>query len=450
MNDRNIINKGYLIDYKRKKWTEPEINLLKNLYEGLGLSCAECSFFIKKSKEAVNIKVVRLKLRHNKNQTASIKSRNMSKENNPMYGIVCWNKGLNKYTSESLSRTSKALSEKGKDKRRGYSYDWTKKLRNFIRKRDNYKCVMCDKTQKENKYNLDVHHIDGNKLNSDMRNLVSLCKSCHTTVHNNPKFNDYIKKYYIYCSSDAYNENSYNEEVYIPIIHGANLDYLEKDNHETNDFYLENNTLKTKDKTKITFKKYPLNILSYAILISEFNFDCCLDVKKIIYKINYRVLKINKVEISDALDKILLGKNPKKALDFLQETDVIKYLEPNLALQWEYDQNSKYHKLDLWNHTMTGLDYLVKQGADLNTRLAFLYHDIGKPHSMIKKFDKEIQKEVHGFHKHDLIGCEMIKTMVAPRLKWSKERTRIISELVLNHMRDDSPLKEADMNSKGF
>ena len=40
-------------------------------------------------------------------------------------------------------------------------------------------------SQKELKEKLHVHHIDFNKENLDENNLVSLCRSCHITLHNN-------------------------------------------------------------------------------------------------------------------------------------------------------------------------------------------------------------------------------------------------------------------------
>jgi hypothetical protein len=62
-----------------------------------------------------------------------------------------------------------------------YPKEFNKKLKKNIKIRDNYTCVICDKkTQK-----LDIHHIDYNKTNSNERNLISLCHSCHSKTNIN-------------------------------------------------------------------------------------------------------------------------------------------------------------------------------------------------------------------------------------------------------------------------
>lgn len=51
-----------------------------------------------------------------------------------------------------------------------------------VMERDNYECQMCG-----NKHKLIVHHIDdsgqGDDVNNDMGNLVTLCRSCHINLH---------------------------------------------------------------------------------------------------------------------------------------------------------------------------------------------------------------------------------------------------------------------------
>lgn len=57
------------------------------------------------------------------------------------------------------------------------------KLKEKIRKRDNYACQECGMTQGEHKkkYNriLHVHHIDGNDANNVEENMTTLCYKCH-------------------------------------------------------------------------------------------------------------------------------------------------------------------------------------------------------------------------------------------------------------------------------
>ncbi len=70
-------------------------------------------------------------------------------------------------------------------------------LREQIRKRDNYICQKCNRTQKmefqEFKIKLSIHHIDYNKMNSKKDNLITLCHRCNNKVNKN---RNYYKKYF--------------------------------------------------------------------------------------------------------------------------------------------------------------------------------------------------------------------------------------------------------------
>lgn len=63
-----------------------------------------------------------------------------------------------------------------------YGLGWTIKRKRFIRERDGYKCAVCDVSG-----NI-VHHIDYNKKNHELDNLITLCKSCHTRTNWNRDF----------------------------------------------------------------------------------------------------------------------------------------------------------------------------------------------------------------------------------------------------------------------
>ena len=68
-----------------------------------------------------------------------------------------------------------------------YPLGWTRKLRKHIRKRDNYICQICGRSELENKRKLSVHHVDYNKNNLNPLNLISLCVVCHSKVNYNRK-----------------------------------------------------------------------------------------------------------------------------------------------------------------------------------------------------------------------------------------------------------------------
>ena len=72
-----------------------------------------------------------------------------------------------------------------------YSPDFNSRLKNIIKKRDNDTCQECGKRGFEciNKngvcYGLQVHHIDYNKHNNLVDNLICLCNHCHSKTNFN-------------------------------------------------------------------------------------------------------------------------------------------------------------------------------------------------------------------------------------------------------------------------
>lgn len=60
----------------------------------------------------------------------------------------------------------------------GYPKEFSPALRHQIRKRDNFTCQNCFAHQ-DSVSTLHVHHIDYNKFNNNLMNLIALCVKCH-------------------------------------------------------------------------------------------------------------------------------------------------------------------------------------------------------------------------------------------------------------------------------
>jgi len=105
-------------------------------------------------------------------------------EKNPFYG--------KKHTEQSKKKIANRHYKSGKDhhwfkpdRTRQYSLEWQDTLKEAIRERDNYICQRCGVPQEECNRQLDVHHIDGDKINCDPSNLIAFCVSCHSKVERN-------------------------------------------------------------------------------------------------------------------------------------------------------------------------------------------------------------------------------------------------------------------------
>ncbi len=95
----------------------------------------------------------------------------------------CYNKARIKYY----------IGEKSANWQGGISFEpyplgWTKTFKEQIRKRDEYKCQVCGCPEIECYEKLSIHHIDYNKKNIGERNLISLCRRCHTKTNGNREY----------------------------------------------------------------------------------------------------------------------------------------------------------------------------------------------------------------------------------------------------------------------
>lgn len=64
-----------------------------------------------------------------------------------------------------------------------YGSEFDTQLKEQVRFRDKYKCRICGCSQLENGRQLDIHHIDYDKRNNNLNNLIALCHVCHTKTN---------------------------------------------------------------------------------------------------------------------------------------------------------------------------------------------------------------------------------------------------------------------------
>ena len=100
-----------------------------------------------------------------------------------------------KLTLEHRKKISKAhggekssLWRGGVENIQGYTPLFSKQLKERIRVRDNFHCRICGIPELECKKRLAIHHIDYNKHNCKVDNLISLCQSCHNKTNLKRKF----------------------------------------------------------------------------------------------------------------------------------------------------------------------------------------------------------------------------------------------------------------------
>ncbi|MCD8198754.1 MAG: HD domain-containing protein, partial [Phascolarctobacterium sp.] len=91
-------------------------------------------------------------------------------------------------------------------------------------------------------------------------------------------------------------------------------------------------------------------------------------------------------------------------------------------------QNPRFHKYNVWEHTLAAIDNSPK---NLSIRWALLLHDIGKGLPEIRKLNKEGQPSDHGHETQSALMAETILT----RLGYQKNFIKKVTWLVARHMR---------------
>lgn len=198
---------------------------------------------------------------------------------------------------------------------------------------------------------------------------------------------------------------------------------------------LQNILIRTVNKAYDRYNEDPLRMLRTARFATQLNGTIDAEAEIQATKKAHKILEISQERWVQELDKLLVSDHVEIGLGFLARTRLLHFMLPELAIQVGYNQDSPYHQLDLWEHTMKTVR-LVHPG--LNLRWAALLHDIGKPY--VRLINK------HGYSNytdHELVGAELV-TKIGRYLRWSNARTTAIHDLVRHHLDAGSPLDNAD------
>ncbi len=218
---------------------------------------------------------------------------------------------------------------------------------------------------------------------------------------------------------------------------------------------LKNGIIKCVGNARTRFKEDPLRMLRAIRFSCRFNYEIEEITMKRIISGAIQILNISKERWMSELDKILQSENVERGLMDLWQSNLFKFMIPELELMSGYDQNSQYHSWNLDVHTINVVQAVRNETDDLNMLWAGLLHDIAKPFVRTDKtisekdaakikFDVKTKSNYIG---HEVLGAEMVDR-IATHLKWSNDRRKKVVELVRNHLNEDSPLRKYDNEGK--
>lgn len=175
------------------------------------------------------------------------------------------------------------------------------------------------------------------------------------------------------------------------------------------------------------FREDGLRILRAIRFAAQMEFD--IEAKTTFAIHNHRSLlaNISAERIQSELCKILSSKRCGE--DMLREfSDVICEFIPEIKPMIGFEQNNPWHSYNVWEHTLKCMNSATTADLlDINTRLATLFHDIGKPHC----YSTDVSGVGH-FYGHAKISAELTETVMR-RLRFSNDMIESVVELVKSH-----------------
>ena len=136
------------------------------------------------------------------------------------------------------------------------------------------------------------------------------------------------------------------------------------------------------------------------------------------------------------LSRLLLGREPARALRLARDTGVLVELLPEFRGAIGFDQESRYHDLTVDEHTFAVVQAAADAGRPLAVRLAALFHDLGKPHVAWRGTDGRLHyyaKPGRSSRSHEQVSAELANEAML-RLRYPNALRRRVVRIVRYHM----------------
>jgi poly(A) polymerase len=195
--------------------------------------------------------------------------------------------------------------------------------------------------------------------------------------------------------------------------------------------------LRTPLDPHVSFDDDPLRMLRAARFIAGYALEPAPELVAAVREMAPRLAKVSAERIRDELDKLITVDHPTAGLWFLVDTGLAEQFLPELpGLRLEHDPIHR-HK-DVLTHTLAVVENVRpphehpagSPAFDFRrTRLAALFHDVGKPRTRGYQAGKGTT-----FHHHDAVGARMTRARMT-ELRYSNDDVEAVTELVALHLR---------------
>ncbi len=193
---------------------------------------------------------------------------------------------------------------------------------------------------------------------------------------------------------------------------------------------IENRLLRTVGDADMRFGEDALRMLRAVRFAVELDFTISHETGESILKNADLIKNISQERIHDEFVKIINSKNGSAGIVMLQKFGLLKNIIPELEEGIGCMQSGE-HVYDVWQHLLYAMQHAIDKDWSLTTRLAALFHDIGKPKS--RREETRVGKKKYTFYGHEVISARMAKKIME-RLKFSRKEIELVEKLVRNHM----------------
>lgn len=187
---------------------------------------------------------------------------------------------------------------------------------------------------------------------------------------------------------------------------------------------IENKILRFVGDCTQRIKEDPLRILRYFRFLATKDLKYFPETIDEIKKSKNLIQNLSAERIRDEFSKIITGKNAYKVLKLMSENKILEEIIPEWSKTIGFDQKNIHHIYTVDEHILKSLELT---NGDLITRLAVLFHDIGKPRCYT--FGEDGQGH---FYKHEKYSVEIAEKLML-NLKFSKLDTERVCKIIKYH-----------------
>lgn len=184
------------------------------------------------------------------------------------------------------------------------------------------------------------------------------------------------------------------------------------------------------------FSEDGLRIMRALRFSSTLGFEIDKKTADSIHKNRELLKNISAERMKDEFSKLICGQGATAVLR--EFYDVIGVFIPEILPCVGFEQNTKYHDRDVFEHTLSVIDACPVY--DRASRLAAFFHDISKPECYT-----EDERGGH-FYGHAQKSAEMVSEIMG-RLKYDNDMKKKVRRLVSEHM---SPLEPTEKSVRRF